>query len=113
MSKLLRITCVLAYWCPHCDPITIDILKKISDDLNVPLRLLDIDDVEQEKLSDLLVKQYGDWTPDYLIPQTFFEYEDGFKHVFTGSPQGLDFTKQKWQDFLKSDFYRDLLSQSK
>ena len=53
MSNLLRITCVLAYWCPHCDPITIDILKKISDDLNVPLRLLDIDDVENIRREDI------------------------------------------------------------
>ena len=103
----------MAYWCPHCDPVTINVLEKISTDLKVPLRLLDIDNLEQEKLSDTLVKQYGDWIPDYLIPQTFFEYDDVVKHVFTGSPQGVDFTKQKWKDLLNSDFYQNLLSQSK
>lgn len=65
-----RITIVLAEWCPHCVPLSLEKSKEMTKALEVPLRVLDIDDSEQEKLADELVLEHGDFTEDYLIPQT-------------------------------------------
>jgi len=49
------------------------------------------------------VKRYGDWTPDYLVPQVFLEYEGGmFKHVITGDPRGVALTKKAVDDLMAS-----------
>jgi thiol-disulfide isomerase/thioredoxin len=102
-----RITIVLAQWCPHCVPLSLEKVRKISGELRVPLRVLDIDDPEQEDTADELVREYGDYAEDYLIPQVFAEDEDGsVKHIFTGFSEGVSVTEARWLDFEASDLYR-------
>jgi len=114
MARVKRITIVLAQWCPHCYPLSLDNARKISKELDVPLRVLDIDFEDQEEEADKLVQEHGDFNEDYLIPQVFFEYENGsVKHVLTGCPEGVTVTKECWTHFLRSDFYADLLEAQK
>jgi thiol-disulfide isomerase/thioredoxin len=94
-----RLTLVYAHWCPHCDPISLEQAPRLAATLGVPLRLLDIDKPEQERIADELVRAHGDWTEDYLIPQLFLEWADGqVTHLLTGIPgdpsQG---TRRAWQ----------------
>jgi glutaredoxin len=99
---------VSAQWCPHCYPTTVEPMKRAATELNVSYREHDIDTSEVET-ADELVKKYGDWSPDYLVPQVFLEYEDGsFKHVLTGDPRGVAFTRGAVEEFLSSRFYLDL-----
>ncbi len=84
---------VYADWCPHCVPTTVEPLERAAKELGVPLVLHDIDTEDVDE-ADGLVKKYGDWTPDYLIPQVFLETADGvIEHVLTGDPRGLKFTR--------------------
>jgi glutaredoxin len=107
--KMRSITVVLAEWCPHCVPLTLDILREMSKELDVPLRVLDIDDPEQESEADKLVKEHGDDCEDYLIPQVFFEDENGaVRHIFTGFSESVSVTEARWHDFMASKFYRGL-----
>lgn len=105
---LNRITIVLAQWCPHCVPLSLEVVEKMGKDLRIPVRVLDIDDRESEKIADDLVMKYGDYVEDYIIPQVFLEYDDKVQHIFTGFSEGVSVTKTKWEDFLKSKFYREL-----
>jgi len=57
-----RITIVLAEWCPHCVPLSLEKARQMVKELKVELRVLDIDDPEQEKMADLLVKEHGDFS---------------------------------------------------
>ncbi len=102
MTKVKAIYVVYANWCPHCVPTTVEPMKKIGQELGVPVHLLDID-TEDESRADELVKRYGDWTPDYLIPQVFVETGHGeVKHVLTGNPQGVMYTRKAVESLLKS-----------
>ena len=93
-----RLDLVLAEWCPHCVPLSVDAATPIARTLGIPLRLLDIDDRAQETVADDLVRRYGDWDPDYLIPQAFLEWSDGrVEHLMTGSPSGLADTRRSWE----------------
>jgi hypothetical protein len=75
------------------------------------MRVLDIDEPEQESAADDLVKGHGDYAEDYLIPQVFFEYDDGsVKHIFTGFSEGVHVTEARWRDFQTSEFYRNVLT---
>lgn len=105
-----RITIVLAKWCPHCHPLSLEIVQQISKEIGAELRVLDIDDPEQERIADMLVKEHGDFVEDYLIPQVFIEDGNGtISHIFTGFSEGVHITKARWEDFLSSPFYeRDL-----
>jgi hypothetical protein len=83
-------------------------MKKMSRDLGIPCFLYDIDTEARDK-ADELVRKYGDWSDDYLIPQVFLEFDDKeFKHILTGSPKGVDFTKRAVEAFLKSQLYQSL-----
>ena len=104
-----RITVVLAQWCPHCVPLSLDRCSQMAKQLGVELRVLDIDDPEQERIADGIVKDYGDWADDYLIPQVFFEEDDKIQHVFTGFSEGVEVTRSRWDDFLASKYYQDKL----
>lgn len=102
MTKVKAIYVVYADWCPHCVPTTTEPMKMIGRELGVPVHLLDID-TDDESKADELVKKYGDWTPDYIIPQVFLEMDGGdMKHVLTGKPQGVSFTRRAVDDLLKS-----------
>lgn len=104
-----RITVVLAQWCPHCVPLSLVKAQAISEELRVPLRVLDIDYLEQEATADELVREYGDYVEDYLIPQVFIEDDDGsVKHIFTGFSEAVSVTEARWEDFMRSGFYLDL-----
>jgi thiol-disulfide isomerase/thioredoxin len=109
MMKPSRISLVYATWCPHCDPLSIEQTKKMSKDLGVPFRLLDIDKPDEAKIGDALVKSYGDDSDDYLIPQVFLEFPDGkIQHVLTGFSENPLTTKRHWMDFFSSEYYKSL-----
>jgi len=106
-----RITVVLADWCPHCVPLSLEILKKISKETEVPLHVLDIDNPKQEDEADKLVKEHGDDCEDYLIPQVFLEDEEGnIKHIFTGFSEAVSITQARWNDLMASKLYEELRS---
>ena len=68
---------------------------------------------KQESRYIKLVKKYGDWSDDYIIPQVFVELQDGtIKHVLTGRPEGIAFTKRAIEKFLTSEFFKSLTSYS-
>ena len=105
-----RITIVLADWCPHCVPLSLDRIEAIANRSGIPLRVLDIDDPKQEATADALVQQSGDFAEDYLIPQVFLENENGkVEHIFTGFSEGVHVTKAKWDDFEASPFCKQKL----
>jgi hypothetical protein len=104
-----EISIVLATWCPHCVPLSVEMVKKMAEDLNVPYRVLDIDKPDEAKIGDDLVKEYGDDAEDYLIPQVFLEYpNENVAHVFTGFSEGVEVTKGHWNDFFQSKYYAGL-----
>lgn len=114
LPKLKQISIVLADWCPHCVPLALDMTKKMAADLHVPYQVLDIDDIEDVKVADKLVMDYGDYTEDYLIPQIFVEFTDGtIKHFFTGFSEGIEVTRRAWENLFQSQFYRDLVKKQK
>lgn len=114
MVRVSSIKVVYAKWCPHCNPLTLDAMKKASEELGARLELYDIDDPQQVKVADALVKQYGDWSDDYVIPQVFFEYEDGkIEHVLTGQRAGVWATKQKIEELFASEKYSKLKAAAK
>jgi thiol-disulfide isomerase/thioredoxin len=103
MEKLKAIHIVYANWCPHCVPTTVDPLRMRAAELGIPCLLHDIDIPSEELDADELVKKYGDWSADYLIPQVFFEYADGkFLHAMTGNPQGVALTRRAVEQLLAS-----------
>lgn len=92
---------VYATWCPHCTPLSEERAQRLAQGLGVPLRLLDIDDPEQEKVADAFVERYGDNDPDYLIPQVFLEWSDGrVEHLLTGDPRSVEHTRKAWDRVL-------------
>lgn len=102
MAKVNAIYVVYANWCPHCVPTTVEPMKELGRELHVPVKLLDID-TDAESEADELVKKYGDWSPDYIIPQVFVEMDGGeVKHVLTGHPGGVSLTKRAVGDLLKT-----------
>jgi len=110
MVKVQRITIVLAQWCPHCVPLSLDNVRRVAEALGAPLTVLDIDVPEQEKAADRLVEEYGDYVEDYIIPQVFLEYGDGrVDHLFTGFSEGVSITEARWTDLFNSGFYQRLL----
>ncbi len=97
-ARPVRIDLVMATWCPHCYPLSSEQAKLASRELGVPVRVLDIDRPEEERLADELVRLYGDWTEDYLVPQVFLEWSDGrVQHLLTGSPSGVADTQRSWE----------------
>ena len=112
MKKLKAIDVVYANWCPHCVPTTVEPMKKAAKELGVLLVLLDID-TDAVKRADELVRRYGDWSEDYIIPQVFLEFDDGeIKHVLTGYSEGLSLTKTAVERLLKSPLYQSLTIKS-
>jgi hypothetical protein len=76
-------------------------VQQAAKEIGVPVILYDIDTDDVEK-ADELVKKYGDWTPDYLIPQVFIETDDGkIEHVLTGNPRGVQYTRSAVEALLK------------
>lgn len=83
-------------------------MKRAAENLGVPYFGYDIDTKDVAKADDL-VRKYGDWSEDYIIPQIFVELEDGsFKHILTGYSEGIAFTRRAVESFLASEFYKGL-----
>ena len=102
MEKLAAIHVVYAAWCPHCASVTVERLTERGKELGVPCHLYDIDSEDVAK-ADKLVKEYGDWSPDYLVPQVFLEYNDGrIEHVLTGNPKGVALTRKAVEDLVST-----------
>jgi hypothetical protein len=77
-------------------------MQRAAKELGVPCILHDID-TDDVETADELVKKYGDWTPDYLIPQIFVETDDGkIEHVLTGDPRGVQYTRLAVEALVKS-----------
>ena len=107
---LRRLTIVLAQWCPHCVPLSLERAQRMAKELNFELRVLDIDPPDQAKEADTLVKEHGDFAEDYLVPQVFIEQDDGsIQHIFTGFSEGVQVTNAKWGNFFASKYYAGLL----
>lgn len=101
--KLKSVHFVYADWCPHCVPTTLELVKKKAEQIGVHCIAYHVDDLKASKKADELVKKYGDWSEDYLIPQIFLEYENGeVKHVFTGYSEGIEFTRRGLDNLLES-----------
>lgn len=89
-------------------PTTVEPMKRVATELGVPCLLHDID-TDDVALADDLVRRYGDWNPDYLVPQVFLEFEGGeFRHVLTGDPKGLAFTRQALDGLINGQLFSDL-----
>ncbi len=109
MTKLKAIDVVYANWCPHCVPTTVEPMKKAAAELGVKINLYDID-TDSVKTADKLVEEYGDWSPDYLIPQVFLEFDDGeVRHVLTGQSQGVAYTRRAVDNLLKSPYFKGIV----
>ena len=105
-----RIIIVLAKWCPHCIPLSLQNTKRMAKEFGVPLRILDKDVPSQLRVADTLVEKHGDWSEDYIIPQVFIEYVDGrVCHILTGSTEGISATEALWEKFLASSHYKALI----
>lgn len=105
MVKAKGIYVVYANWCPHCVPTVVGPMKQAAERLGIPVHLYDID-TDDEVKADEIVKKYGDWTPDYVIPQVFVELDGGeIRHVLTGRRQGVAFTRKAVEDLLKSEYF--------
>ena len=102
MQKIRAIHIVYANWCPHCVPTTLEPIKNLALKYNIPLYLYDIDKEVQK--ADKIVKDYGDYSEDYIIPQVFIKFDEGIKHIFTGYSEGVNFTKRAIETFLNYDF---------
>ncbi len=110
-SDLSRISIVLATWCPHCVPLSLEMTRKMSSELRRPLRVLDIDDAKLGSTADNLVKEHGDYCEDYLVPQVFLEFSDGsIEHIFTGFSESTEVTRKRWEDLFQSSMYQSLLA---
>ena len=101
MVEFKAVHVVHATWCPHCHPTTVEPLQKASKELGMSFYTYDIDVPEQEKKADELVRKFGDWSEDYVIPQVFMETNDGeMRHVLTGDPRGVGQTRKAVEKLL-------------
>lgn len=106
MVEIKAVYVIHATWCPHCHPITVEPMQKISEELGIPFFSYDIDIPEQEKKADKLVREFGDWSEDYIIPQVFVEMSDGeMHHVLTGRSEGLGLTRRAVNDLLNGPLF--------
>ncbi len=98
---------VYADWCPHCISPTVEPLAEAAakNGVKCVLHNIETDDVQ---VADELVRKYGDWDPDYLVPQVFLELQDGtIKHVLTGNPAGVDLTKEAVEKLIATGVFSD------
>ncbi|MGD0146402.1 MAG: hypothetical protein ABSB53_06090 [Nitrososphaerales archaeon] len=106
MVEIKAVHVVHATWCPHCRPTTVEPIQKASEELGIPFFSYDIDVPEQEKKADELVREFGDWSEDYLIPQVFVEMSGGkMRHVLTGRSEGVDLTRRAVNDLLNGPLF--------
>jgi thiol-disulfide isomerase/thioredoxin len=112
VTDVKAIHVVHAKWCPHCHPTTVEPMEKIATELGIAFFSYDIDEPEQEKKADELVRKFGDWSEDYLIPQVFLETKDGkMRHILTGYSESVELTKRAVSNLLESSYFRGSKSQ--
>lgn len=106
MSEIKAIHVVHASWCPHCHPTTVEPMRKRAAELGMEFHDYDIDEPDQEKKADELVRDHGDWSEDYLIPQVFLEMRDGtIRHILTGYSEGVELTRRAVANLLDSPYF--------
>jgi len=106
MTDIKAIHVVHATWCPHCHPTTVEPMEQVARDLGIPFFSYDIDIPDQAAKADELVRKFGDWSEDYLIPQVFVETREGrIQHVFTGYSESVDSTKHGLNNLLSSPLF--------
>jgi hypothetical protein len=106
MTDIKAIHMVHARWCPHCHPTTVEPMEKIAGELGITFISYDIDVPEQAIKADELVRKFGDWSEDYLVPQVFVETKEGrIQHVFTGYSESVDSTKRAVNNLLHSQLF--------
>ncbi len=107
--KVNQVSAVIATWCPHCYPLSVENSQKLAEELGAKCKILDIDNPIDSRTADEMVQQHGDYTEDYLIPQIFLEFDDNsVQHLFTGFSENTEVTKRHWADLFNSEFVRDL-----
>jgi glutaredoxin len=95
--------------CPHCF-IAIQKIGETAKRLGLNCAYYDVFNDEESKQADELVKKYGDWSDDYIVPQVFFETDEGkIIHVLTGYPEGVKYTERALNNLLESRFFRSLV----
>ena len=95
MTEIKAMHIVHATWCPHCHPTTVEPMEKMSKELGIPLFTYDIDRPDELRKADELVRKFGDWSEDYLVPQVFVETKNGeIRHVLTGYSESVELTKR-------------------
>ncbi|MDG6938475.1 MAG: hypothetical protein JRN13_04145 [Nitrososphaerota archaeon] len=98
---------VHAQWCPHCHPTTVEPVGEKAAELGLEFHDYDIDNPDQVKKADALIRDHGDWSEDYLIPQVFLEMRDGtIRHVLTGYSEGVELTRRAVANLLNSPYFR-------
>jgi len=108
---IAQVIIVLAKYCPHCVPFSLQNSIRLANALKVPLCTLNIEIPAQEKVADRLVEDYGDWSEDYLIPQVFLKKRDGgIDHILTGFSEAISVTEASWDAFFSSKYYHNLIS---
>jgi hypothetical protein len=81
-------------------------MQKISEKLGITFFSYDVDVPEQERKADELVRKFGDWSEDYVVPQVFVEMSDGeMRHVLTGCSEGVDFTRRAVNNLLNGTLF--------
>lgn len=107
MADIKAIHIVHATWCPHCHPTTVEPLEKMAAELGIGFFSYDIDKPEEVKKADELVKKFGDWSEDYLIPQVFLETKKGeVRHVLTGYSESVELTRRAVNNLMNSPYFR-------
>ncbi len=106
VPEITAVHVVHATWCPHCHPTTVGPMKEAAAKQGLKFFEYDIDDPEAVKRADELVKKYGDWSEDYLVPQVFLEAKGGkMIHVLTGYSESVELTKRAVANLLKSPYF--------
>lgn len=111
MTNIKAIHVVHATWCPHCHPTTVEPVERLARELGVHFFSYDVDISEQAAKADELVRKFGDWSEDYLVPQVFVETMEGkIQHVLTGYSESVDSTKRAVNNLLNSPLFASVNS---
>jgi len=109
MTGIKAIYVVHATWCPHCHPSAVEPIEKMARELGIAFFSYDIDIPEQMAKADELVRKFGDWSEDYLVPQVFVETKEGkIQHVFTGYSESVESTKRAINNLLQSPLFAEV-----
>lgn len=81
-------------------------MERKAKEAGIGFASYDIDEPQEAPRADEIVREHGDWSEDYLIPQVFLESEDGrIRHVLTGYSESVDLTKRAVESLLRSPYF--------